>query len=196
MDPRYRNIASFFVYPNDATNIKSHPFFRGIRWNELHLTQPPLVPRVRNWEDTRYFDDWKSIGHWDEVSVGSDSEEAEANEDDLNIAGETPQVVASLVPAQGEQPLADTDQISPVEPNAPTASAEKVQDAEKKKERKRPRDKVLRDKRVGRAALEIRKHGAFLGYTYRRPRGPALALGTERGRQPFARTHLIDMYAP
>ena len=38
------------------------------------------------------------------------------------------------------------------------------------KERKRPRDKVLRDPEVGRKALELRKKGAFVGYTWRRPR--------------------------
>ncbi|KAJ5217058.1 hypothetical protein N7468_010066 [Penicillium chermesinum] len=187
MDPRYRHITSYFVYPNDAVDIKAHPFFRGIRWNELHLSSPPLVPRVRNWEDTRYFDDWKSTGRWDEVSAGSESDNAEEEAGDdagsPNITPESPEAYA------------DADQISPLEPVAPKADAQKAQDAEKK-DQKRARDKILRDKKVGRAALEIRKHGAFLGYTYRRPKGPALALGTERGRQPFGRGHLIDMYSP
>lgn len=40
----------------------------------------------------------------------------------------------------------------------------------RKREKKRPRDKLLRDPEVGRAAMEIRKRGAFVGYTYRRPR--------------------------
>jgi hypothetical protein len=40
----------------------------------------------------------------------------------------------------------------------------------RKKEKKRPRDKLLRDPEVGRTVLEIRKKGAFMGYTYRRPR--------------------------
>lgn len=200
MDPRYRQITSYFVHPNDATDIKSHPFFRGIRWNELHLNQPPLVPRVRNWEDTRYFDDWKSIGHWDEVSVGSESEEIEDEEgnatDNPDLAAEPSQIPTSPNQAEGEQAPTDADRISPVELTAPKADLLKAQEAEKKKERKRPRDKILRDKRLSRAALEIRKRGAFLGYTYRRPRGPALALGTERGRQHVGRGHLVDMYAP
>lgn len=37
-----------------------------------------------------------------------------------------------------------------------------------KKEKKRPRDKMLRDPVVGRTVLELRKKGVFLGYTYRR----------------------------
>jgi hypothetical protein len=40
----------------------------------------------------------------------------------------------------------------------------------RKKEKKRPRDKLLRDPELGRLVLEIRKKGAFVGYTYRRPR--------------------------
>ena len=40
----------------------------------------------------------------------------------------------------------------------------------RKKEKKRPRDKLLRDPQIGRTVLEIRKKGAFMGYTYRRPR--------------------------
>jgi protein-serine/threonine kinase len=38
-----------------------------------------------------------------------------------------------------------------------------------RKDKKRPRDKALRDSLVGRTVLEIRKRGAFIGYTYRRP---------------------------
>ena len=39
-----------------------------------------------------------------------------------------------------------------------------------KKEKRRPRDKVLRDVHVGKKAMEIRKKKAFFGYTYRRPK--------------------------
>ena len=40
-----------------------------------------------------------------------------------------------------------------------------------KKEKKRARDKILRDLGCGKLALELRKKGAFLGYEYRRPEG-------------------------
>jgi hypothetical protein len=49
--------------------------------------------------------------------------------------------------------------------------AKSLQDMKRRKrERKRPRDKLLRDPEVGRTVLELRKKGAFVGYTYRRPR--------------------------
>ncbi|KAI0600808.1 kinase-like domain-containing protein [Biscogniauxia sp. FL1348] len=38
-----------------------------------------------------------------------------------------------------------------------------------RRERKRPRDRLLRDRNTRAAVLEVRKQTAFLGYTYRRP---------------------------
>ncbi|KAJ5093232.1 hypothetical protein N7456_009093 [Penicillium angulare] len=190
MDPRYRNITSYFVYPNDAADIKAHPFFRGTRWNELHLTQPPLIPRVKNWEDTRYFDDWKSVGNIEEALHTSDSEGSEDHEDVLDPAADGDIDPLNNFVYQDQQPPA-----AGTVANARTGP-QKPQEAEKRREKKRPRDKILRDKKIGRTALEIRKRGAFLGYTYRRPKGPAMALGTDRGRQPFTRGHLAELYAP
>ncbi|KAK5012987.1 hypothetical protein LTR39_003874, partial [Cryomyces antarcticus] len=43
-------------------------------------------------------------------------------------------------------------------------------DNKEKKERKRPRDKMLRDPQLKKKVMELRKKGAFLGYTYRRPK--------------------------
>lgn len=191
MDSRYANIASYFVYPNDASDIKAHPFFRGIRWNELHLMQPPLIPRVMNWEDTRYFNDFvKSCGHIDEAPEESDPSEADDDPDtQSNATAPDFHDVHTPDPVPLQQPVPDAVIVAPAEPNAPEA-----QDAEKRKEKQRARDKILRDQRVGKTALEIRKRGAFLGYTYRRPKGPAMALTTERGRQPFARGQLTDLY--
>lgn len=40
----------------------------------------------------------------------------------------------------------------------------------RKKEKKRPRDKLLGDPEVGRTVLGLRKKRLFIGYTYRRPR--------------------------
>lgn len=194
MDPRYKGCNSYWVYANDAADIKIHPFFRGIRWNELHLTEPPYVPRVKGWEDTRYFDDWKDIDH---LSETSDSGEASEEHIDpklqavsaSNMATHSPDPRIVQRPVPGGDAIFPTVRIEPVNLDAPN------EEAEKKKERKRPRDKILRDRKVGKTALGIRKKGAFLGYTYRRPRAPAMALRTERGRQPFSRGALTDLYA-
>ncbi|KAI8808579.1 kinase-like domain-containing protein [Cladochytrium replicatum] len=40
----------------DATDIKQHPWFRGIQWDTLQTQSPPFVPRLTSLSDTRYFD--------------------------------------------------------------------------------------------------------------------------------------------
>ncbi|KAJ5189204.1 hypothetical protein N7472_008218 [Penicillium cf. griseofulvum] len=181
MDPRYRNIASYYVYPNDAADIKIHPFFRGIRWQDLHMCQPPMIPRVRSWEDTRYFDDWKLPGDVAENDVGTNSEDAEQEPD-------------KMAPGNQEiSPIKDAVK-PPAAATGPRAAQEQAKDVEKKKEKKRPRDKILRDKQISKTVLDIRKKGAFLGYTYRRPNDVALAFSTERGRRPYTRGQLAGLY--
>ncbi|KAJ6127253.1 hypothetical protein N7523_002865 [Penicillium sp. IBT 18751x] len=194
MDSRHMNIPSYYVYPNDAADIKAHPFFRGTRWSELHLTQPPLVPRVKGWEDSRYFDDWKGPGNINEAF--GDSDAPESDEDlEANPDGTT------ALPQGRQSPDHSPHLLAPKERPVPDAGSVEAEPSDQrqpklahKKEKRRPRDKILRDKKAGRAALEIRKQGAFLGYTYRRPKSPALALSTDRGRQPFARGQLGDLY--
>ncbi|PPJ53854.1 hypothetical protein CBER1_03250 [Cercospora berteroae] len=50
-----------------------------------------------------------------------------------------------------------------------------------RKEKKRPRDKVLRDPKLKKTVLEVRKKRAFFGYTYRRPK-PIYIEGVTQGR--------------
>ncbi|CAP80768.1 Pc12g11410 [Penicillium rubens Wisconsin 54-1255] len=174
---------NYYVYPNDAADIKIHPFFRGIRWQDLHMCQPPVVPRVRNWEDTRYFDDWKLASNEIENAASSDSGDPEQDPD-------------AIIPGNQEISPAEDVAKPPVAETTPRAAQEQAKDAEKKKEKKRPRDKILRDKQMSKTVLDIRKKGAFLGYTYRRPSDVALAFSTERGRQPYTRGQLAGLYAP
>lgn len=64
----------------------------------------------------------------------------------------------------------------------------------KKKKEDRARDKILRDARVNKTVMSMRKKNAFLGYTYRRPKPVALALNTERRRPLLSRGQLADLY--
>jgi protein-serine/threonine kinase len=113
-----------FVYPNDAEDIKSHPWFRDLDWTRLHTSRPPFVPRVReNQPITKYFEDEPVI-----LGISADN-------------------------------MWD----------ASTSDAEEMAEpAMQKKQKKRPRDKVLRDTVSCKTALAIRKASAFIGYTYRR----------------------------
>ncbi|KAL2132015.1 hypothetical protein VTI74DRAFT_4299 [Chaetomium olivicolor] len=63
-----RDFAGRYVFPYDAEDIKAHKWFRSIPWERLHEVQPPLIPRLRALDDTRYFDDVGSVSDWDESS--------------------------------------------------------------------------------------------------------------------------------
>jgi protein-serine/threonine kinase len=153
---RVRNIntTGHIVYPNDAEDIKSHPFFRSIQWSTMHMTRPPFVPRVHGGQPiTKYFDDEKDIMS---TSDHLNSSSYEVVDNSVHPGGNdaTP---TTAIPAVGSPPA--YQQIC--------NSVHKIR--RRRKEKKRPRDKLLRDPHVGRAVLELRKKGAFIGYTYRRP---------------------------
>ncbi|GME85994.1 unnamed protein product [[Candida] boidinii] len=38
-----------------ANEIKSHPFFRGVDWNQIREVEAPFIPRLRSITDTRFF---------------------------------------------------------------------------------------------------------------------------------------------
>ncbi|KAF9733461.1 Serine/threonine-protein kinase cbk1 [Paraphaeosphaeria minitans] len=148
------NCTAHIVFPNDAEDIKNHAFFRTIQWQNLHLTRPPFVPRVHGGQPiTKYFDD--------EADIMSASDHLDSSSYD-HVPEEGGVVVS-------EREVGEGDGGSDVPPQKnPTKSSKKV--PRRKKEKKRPRDKLLRDPQVGRTVLELRKRGAFVGYTYRRPR--------------------------
>ena len=167
---RYRNLreTGHIVYPNDAEDIKAHPFFRHIQWSTLHLTRPPFVPRVRgNQPITKYFDDEAEIMS---ASDHLDSSSYEVTQDQMDGAT----VVEGAEPLGEEESTPTADPAVQQKNGSPPAYEQICQGFQKmkrrKKEKKRPRDKLLRDPEVGRVVLEIRKKGAFVGYTYRRPR--------------------------
>ncbi|KAH7371551.1 Serine/threonine-protein kinase-like protein cbk1 [Pyrenochaeta sp. MPI-SDFR-AT-0127] len=162
---RNLNTAGHIVFPNDAEDIKSHQFFRNIQWSTLHMTRPPFVPRVHGGQPiTKYFDDEAEImsasDHLDSSSYETPQQEG------LQILG-----ASNLV---GEEERTPTPGSSLRKHNVSIATHEQVYKSiqkirRRRKEKKRPRDKLLRDPQVGRTVLEIRKKGAFVGYTYRRP---------------------------
>lgn len=169
------------VYPDDAVDIKAHPFFRGLSWDTLHLSQPPFVPDVRSQADTKYFDDdpisdvddgsseqdpLGSINHWDESRL----EQHHAQESSISASTKY----------RGEY-FPNDNPMGQFGGDGPYFPADKTRKA---KEKKRPRDRVLRDKQFGRKVLELRKRGAFLGYAYQRP--ATMAYDEERGRRGSA----------
>ncbi len=186
-----RDYQGHFVYPDDASDIKAHPFFRDIPWDRLHLLKPPFVPKVKSWEDTKYFEEDEPISDVDESST-SDSDACK--ETPTPIPTPDPSTLAGAVgPATtkdqtdghgGWNPAQSRGVGNIFKQDVTNAPAEAKGKAKQKREKKRPRDLVLRDKQVGKKVLELRKKGAFLGYTYRRPKGVVVDEEGERlGRQ-------------
>lgn len=199
------------VYPNGAEEIKSHPFFHGIPWTQMHTMQPPFVPRVReNQSITKYFEEERDI-------LTSESSSFLSICETIDPAAPEEEIKAQLGPhydrwvAQRLQqekvklgiedfPDSEVERIKAhcgpyyehwkaqrmleLRDEQIMAGGKSEATPKKRKEKKRPRDKMLRDKEVGKQVLELRKKGAFLGYTYRRPKPVLLDLSEDgkRGR--------------
>ena len=47
---------------NGADEIKAHPFFKGIDWENIRTTmKPPFIPEIKNDYDTKYFETFDQI---------------------------------------------------------------------------------------------------------------------------------------
>ncbi|KAL4997924.1 hypothetical protein BDV10DRAFT_194750 [Aspergillus recurvatus] len=184
-DGSNQNYQGLYVYPNDAADIKAHPFFRGINWDEIHRMSPPFIPKVRGWEDTRYFEDGDYPTDHDDEST--DSEADQAKDEGIPLGDKEGLHKPEQRPKDDEKPSSPGNDGAKDAAKPPTKK-------KKHKEPRRPRDKILRDKRFRRTVLEMRKRGAFLGYTYRRPKGVTMAITSERGRQFIPRSRLTDLY--
>ena len=187
-----RDYLGFFVYPDDAADLKGHKFFAGVDWDNLHLTRPPYVPQVKNNEDTTYFDEEEPLSDVDDApsttSIQEDDlraqeafEEAVAAEYAAKEAGDAgeagPHEQANLDGAGNLHNLFGARSANNSQKTVVTTTKVLRKGA---KEKKRPRDRVLRDRAVAKQVMDLRKKGAFLGYTYRRPRGVLMGLELKR----------------
>lgn len=229
-DKSSKNYQGRHVYTDDADDIKAHPWFRNTVWTQIHQKRPPFVPKIKSWEDTKYFDDDESVSDMDTSS----SEEEEAgpapvprpalilqtaelrqdpvvsenvlvnaanldhrvgghHQEDQHIVPSSTTKINDLIGEQsqkGLQAMQVREQPSTFltrfnqQSRAPSLqpqldggiAAQEVQHAanqkskKPKKEKKRPRDKILRDPTTAKIALNMRRKGAFLGYAYRKPK--------------------------
>lgn len=184
------------VCANGAEEIKAHKFFQGIAWSQMHLQQPPFVPRVKeNQSITKYFEEEKDILSEETSSFASIKEriDEDASEEHLkNALGHhyerwKAEHLEKEKRELGIEFCSDSELTRIKEHFGPEYEAwkadRKVQVCEERaeqvleskparprKEKKRPRDKLLRDPAVARKVMELRKKSAFFGYTYRRPK--------------------------
>jgi protein-serine/threonine kinase len=176
---RNQDYAGRCVYPDDAEEIKAHKWFRDIQWDRIHTMTPPFVPNIKSTDDTHYFDEEDSISDFS-ASVAHSQPTTEEIADALKRFNRELQILAT---GFIERPY-DSIRLRKVEKEI---DAFNVSDEQKgnlkefvkrygRKEKKRPRDRLLRDRELASKVLELRKRGAFLGYTYRRIRQGRVSL--------------------
>ena len=193
----FQDFLGHFVFPDDAQEIKKHPFFRGIDWEHLHEIRPPEVPVVDSKTDTRYFEEGSTVSDMAERSSSSNLTDEELavqealihnilqtyQEDDHASKGEQHgggldgQYLEDVLRGDKEG-VFDEDLIT-IAQNVLREEGEKHR---RRRERRRPRDRILRDRAIAKEAMELRKKGAFLGYEYLRP--PNLLVGAEPEKKP------------
>ena len=171
----YQDFLGHFVFPDDASDIKRHTFFNGIDWENLHSTKPPEVPKVRDRADTRYFDQEPPVSDLGESSNSYVPEEEMLAQEDFehHIKEVWEQENLRLQQLQEEQDDLELYEKSLSEVGLLQAAYEDYKESflrARRRDKRRPRDRILRDSCVAKEALELRKQGAFAGYTYRRPR--------------------------
>lgn len=120
----HKDYAGYYVYPEDAEDIKAHPFFQGIRWGQLHLRKPPFVPKVKNWEDTKYFDN-ESVSDLDSES---DAETTEAeNGENLAPQNADAYTASPTPPTNGRDCLgAHVPEQQTIQPSNPMSNHQKL----------------------------------------------------------------------
>lgn len=162
------------VFADDGEDIKAHRWFKNVPWDRLHAMTPPFIPHVHGPDDTRYFDESGSI---DDMS---DSEEGEAPspEDVRTVLQDFRPSLQNLAMELVAEPydtikLRSIDHRIEADPQVDLTEKEVLRQFVRMyghKERKRPRDRVLRDEKTKDVAMTMRKQTAFLGYTWRRMR--------------------------
>jgi serine/threonine protein kinase len=186
------------VYANDAEEIKLHKFFQKVSWSHLHMQQPPFVPRVKeNQSITKYFEDEKDIlsetaSSFQSIKARIDSnasegelrvalggyfdkwqrERLEKEKRDLGLDDCTDAELQRIKEQLGEgyEQWKAERYIHVCEERAERGDWVVGEKLKPRKEKKRPRDRMLRDPGVARKVMELRKQNAFFGYTYRRPK--------------------------
>jgi protein-serine/threonine kinase len=173
--PMHTTGAGSFVFSNDAEEIRAHKWFRNVPWDRLHLQTPPFVPQIRSADDTRYFEDDERISDW------SSTVESSAEEAPMGL-GE----IRTLL--RGMRDVMHTHAADLLSKPYDVRTVDKKIDGERgllgqerevlkqfvraygRKQKKVPRDPLLRDPEVKKAVLAQRRKTAFMGYTWRRRR--------------------------
>ena len=188
-----RDFAGRYVFPYDAEDIKAHKWFRGVPWERLHEIKPPFVPHLCSIDDTHYFDEDEDVSDWSDSDTQSDM--GLQQKDDVGYIMED--LLEPVLTKSDEacfflrglrksarrwamEAVAtpyDTARLRHLDAHingmlgltsSERALLHQFLRAFGHRERKRPRDRLLRDRTTRAVVMEQRKKSAFLGYTWRR----------------------------
>lgn len=164
-----------YVFPDDAKDIRSHRWFKNVPWDRLHTLNPPFVPHIHGPDDTHYFDESASLDDMSDSGGRIASLPPGRVKEILHEFRPSFQKLAAELIAEPFDTVKLRHIDHKIEDSLKMNSAEK--DIMKHfvrmygyKERKRPRDRVLRDPETKEVAMNVRKRTAFMGYTWRRMR--------------------------
>ncbi|KAH7328398.1 kinase-like domain-containing protein [Stachybotrys elegans] len=163
----------FYVFPDDAEDIKAHRWFKDVPWGSMQTLTPPFVPHVHGADDTHYFEESDGIEDWS-ITSGSVASPSPKEVRSLlcDFRSEVQELAIKLVAeVLDSAKLRQRDR----EINASPGLASEEKDVLKrfvriygKKEPKRPRDRLLRDDNIKDIVIDVRKKTAFMGYAWRR----------------------------
>ncbi|PHH78086.1 hypothetical protein CDD82_3215 [Ophiocordyceps australis] len=164
-----------FVFPDDGEDIKAHRWFKNFPWERINSITPPFIPHIRSMVDTHYFDESEPIADFSKsscVQEGLPREQIRATLDEFRTTVQDLAMNFISVPF-------DSTRLRNADHEIDLATKLTVQErkmlkkfirAYGRKERKRPRDILLRDESTKTIVMSERKRTAFMGYAWRRMR--------------------------
>jgi protein-serine/threonine kinase len=172
---RNTDFFSRYVFGDDAEDIKAHRWFKGVPWDHLHTMSPPFIPNIESVEDTHYFEEDEPIEDWSESLPspgGLSPEDVKAILCDFREGVQITAMQLVATPYDSAKLRTIDQQIDAIVALATDEKAvlKHFVRLYGRKERKRPRDRLLRDAKTKNIVMEVRKQTAFLGYTWRRMR--------------------------
>ncbi|KAF4455077.1 hypothetical protein F53441_2516 [Fusarium austroafricanum] len=169
-----------YVFPDNAEDIKAHRWFRNTPWERLQAMPPPFTPNLKSDDDAHYFDESEPFKDWSESipsGIFLNSEDVKELLFGFNAHVQEKALEQIKTPFDAAKLRSidrDIDASMELQPSEKTTLKQFVR-FYGHKERKRPRDMLLRDKDTKKTSLRIRKETAFIGYTWRRMRPGGLS---------------------
>ncbi|KAF5017752.1 hypothetical protein F66182_10300 [Fusarium sp. NRRL 66182] len=164
-----------YVFPDDAEDIKAHRWFRHTPWDRLQSMPPPFTPNLKSDDDAHYFDESEIFEDWSEsIPSGIFLNSEDVKELLFGFSTHVQEKAMELIKTPFDAAKLrgidrDLDVSKELQPTEKAILKQFVR-FYGHKERKRPRDMLLRDKETKKTSMRIRKETAFMGYTWRRMR--------------------------